>query len=214
MSPFRTAPLKFLFENKGSVYDGKGFEMLAALNRHCRPDTVANAFSTLMSLFNDSMGDSEDIIAFRSRFDGLINEMSWCKIVIPHLLVVMFFLRSLHSRYSPLLDQFRSRARPLETASLDSIVSDVRFHDEFTVVGKDNKPKGPKAAAELRPLPTLHHPARLIRTAKPGTTLGNGWLSSSPRASKVAGNVPSPVVAFVLSATAKVTAMPLLPALF
>ncbi len=32
--------------------------------------------------------------------------------------------------------------------SLNSIVSDVRFHDEFNVVGKDNKPaKGPKAAA-------------------------------------------------------------------
>ncbi len=54
---------------------GKAFEMLAALNLHCRPDTAANAFSTLMSLFNDSMGDSEDILAFRSRFDGMINEM-------------------------------------------------------------------------------------------------------------------------------------------
>jgi len=140
--------LMFLFENKGSMYEGKGFEMLAALNRHCRPDTVANAFSTLMSLFNDSMGDLEDIIAFCSRFDGMINEMSRCKIVIPHLLMVMFFLRSLHSRYSPLLDRFRSRAHPLETASLESIVSDVHFHDEFTVVGKDNKAKGgPKAAA-------------------------------------------------------------------
>ena len=109
--------LKFLFENKGSVYDGKGFEMLAALHCHYHPDTVANAFSTLMSLFNDSMDDSEDIIAFRSRFDGMRNEMSRCKVVIPHLLMVMFFLRSLHSRYSPLLDQFWSRAQPLKTAT-------------------------------------------------------------------------------------------------
>jgi hypothetical protein len=57
------------------MYDGKGFEMLAALNLHCRPDTVANAFSTLMSLFNNSMGNSEDILAFRSWFNGMINEM-------------------------------------------------------------------------------------------------------------------------------------------
>ena len=40
------------------------------------------------------------------------------------------------------------RARSLEKASLDLIVSDVRFHDKFNIVGKDNKPaKGPKAAA-------------------------------------------------------------------
>ncbi len=38
----------------------------------------------------------------------------------------------------------------LETASLDSILSDVRFHNEFKVVGADKKAppgKGPKAAA-------------------------------------------------------------------
>jgi hypothetical protein len=50
--------LPFLFENKGLMYDGKGFEMLAALNQHCCcPDSVANAFTTLMLLFNkNSMG--------------------------------------------------------------------------------------------------------------------------------------------------------------
>jgi hypothetical protein len=36
--------------------------MLAALNQHCRPDLVANAFTTLLSLFNDSMGASEKIM--------------------------------------------------------------------------------------------------------------------------------------------------------
>jgi len=123
--------------------------MLAALNLHCRPDTVANAFTTLMSLFNDNMGaDSEDILAFRSRFDGMINKMSRCKIFIPQILMVMFFLRSLHSRYSPLLDQFRNHLRSIETASLDSIVLHICFHDDFTVVGKEKKgSKGPKAAA-------------------------------------------------------------------
>jgi hypothetical protein len=95
-----------------------------------------------MSLFNDSMSNAEDNLAFRSRFDGVINQMSRCKIVIPPLLIVMFFLCSLHSRYSPLLDQFHSCACSLEKVSLDS-------NDEFNVVGKkDNKPaKGPKASA-------------------------------------------------------------------
>ena len=141
--------LRFLFENKGSLFDGKGFEMLAELNKHCRPDSVANAFTSLMSLFNDKMTDAEDILAFRSRFDGLVNDMSRSKIVIPQMLMVMIFLRSLHSRYEPLLDQFRSRIKLLEDASVDSIVSDVRFHDEFKTVGSDKKPGGraPRAAA-------------------------------------------------------------------
>ncbi len=88
----------FLFENEGSLFDGKGFEMLADLNKHCRPDSVANAFTSLMSLFNDKMTDAEDILAFWSRFDGLVNDMSRSKIVIPEMLMVMIFLRSLHPR--------------------------------------------------------------------------------------------------------------------
>ncbi len=98
--------LRFLFETKGSMYDGKGFEMLDALNQHCRPDSVANAFTTPLSLFNDNMGELEEIMAFRSRFDGMVNNMAGCKIVIPPILMVMFFLSLLHSRYNELLEQF------------------------------------------------------------------------------------------------------------
>jgi hypothetical protein len=60
------------------MYNGKGFEILAALNQHCHPDSVANAFTTLLSLFNDSMGASEEIVAFCSRFDGMVNNMAFC----------------------------------------------------------------------------------------------------------------------------------------
>ena len=56
--------LRFLFENTGSRFHGKGFEMMDVLNRHCRPDSVTNAFTTLMSLFNDVQGDSEPIVEF------------------------------------------------------------------------------------------------------------------------------------------------------
>ncbi len=50
--------------------------MLDALNQHCRPDFVANAFTTLLSLFNDNMGKSEEIMAFYSHFDGMVNDMA------------------------------------------------------------------------------------------------------------------------------------------
>jgi hypothetical protein len=56
--------LHFLFENTGSRFYGKGFEMLAVLNQHCRPDSVTNAFTTRMSLFNDVQGESEPIVEF------------------------------------------------------------------------------------------------------------------------------------------------------
>jgi hypothetical protein len=142
--------LCFLFENKGLMYDRKGFKMLAALNQHCCPNSVANAFTTLMLLFNNSMGELEEIMAFWSRFDGMVNNMSCCKIILSPGLMVVFFLCSLHSRYNDLLQQVCSCYKSLEGASLDSIVAGVRCHDEFKLVGSDKKVqagKGPKAAA-------------------------------------------------------------------
>jgi hypothetical protein len=111
--------------------------MLAVLNQHCRPDTIANAFSTLMSLFNDVQGPSEPVLEFRSRFDGMVLDMSRSKIILPPILLVMLFLRALHTRYSDLLDQFRSRYKTLETATIDSVVEYARYHDEFKLVGSD-----------------------------------------------------------------------------
>ncbi len=102
----REGSLRFLFDNKGTLYHSKGFGMLAVLNQHCRPDTIANAFSTLMSLFNDVQGPSEPVLEFCSRFDGMVLDMSRSKIILPPILLVMLFLHALHSRYSDILDQF------------------------------------------------------------------------------------------------------------
>ncbi len=88
------------------MYDGKGFEMLDAFDQQCRPDSVPNAFTTLLSLFNDNMGESEEVMAFHSRFDGMVNDMAQCKIVIPPILMVMFFLCLLYSGYDDLLGEF------------------------------------------------------------------------------------------------------------
>ncbi len=119
--------------------------MLDALNQHCRPDSVASAFTPLMSLFNDRMGDTEEIVAFCSRFDGMVTDMTCCKITIPQILLVMFFLWSLPQRYEDLLDQFHSCYKDLESASIDFIVDDVRFHNKFKVVESDKKPPAGKS---------------------------------------------------------------------
>jgi hypothetical protein len=145
----REGSLRFLFDNKGTMCHGKGFEMLAVLNQHCCPDTIANAFSTLMSLFNDVQGPLEPVLEFRSRFDGMVLDMSRSKIILPPILLVMLFLCALHSRYSNILDQFRSRYKNLETLTIDSVAKDVRYHDKFKLVGDKKVPGGgtPKAAS-------------------------------------------------------------------
>jgi hypothetical protein len=51
--------LHFLFESKGALYNGHGFKMLAALDQHCQPESVSNAFSCLKSLFNDVQGENK-----------------------------------------------------------------------------------------------------------------------------------------------------------
>jgi hypothetical protein len=45
--------LCFLFDNKSNLYNSCRFEMLAALSQHYHPDIVVNAYTSLLSLFND-----------------------------------------------------------------------------------------------------------------------------------------------------------------
>jgi hypothetical protein len=98
--------LQFLFENKGSLYHGQGFKMLATLMQHCHPDTVSNAFMSLLSLFNDVQGNSESILKYHSKFDGLTLRLACCKVIILSILLVMLFLRALHGRHTDIVEQF------------------------------------------------------------------------------------------------------------
>jgi hypothetical protein len=128
--------------------------MLATLMQHCRPDTVTNDFSSLLSLFNDVQGDSESIIEYQSRFDGLTIKLACCKVIIPSLLLVMLFLHSRHGHCLSIVEQFCTCFKPIETATIDSIVSDVIYNDGFQVVDHSKKgklgsipPRVPTAAA-------------------------------------------------------------------
>ena len=80
--------------------------MPATLDQHCRPNTLSNAYSFLLSLFNEVQGDSERILEYQFHFYGLILDMSQCKVAIPQILLVMLFLWALNSCYSTILDQF------------------------------------------------------------------------------------------------------------
>jgi hypothetical protein len=79
----------------------------------------------------------------------MILDMSWCKVVIPQILLVMLFLWALNSHYSTILDQFWSCFKSLNSATIDSVVEDVTHHDSFTVVKNKNKKQHPPPVGRI-----------------------------------------------------------------
>jgi hypothetical protein len=49
----KDGPTRFIFENTGSTYFDKGFEMLQVLQDNFHPSSISNTFTPLLSLFND-----------------------------------------------------------------------------------------------------------------------------------------------------------------
>jgi hypothetical protein len=166
--------LCFLFENKGDVYIGRGFEMLAVLSQHFPPNLVSNAFTFLMTIFNDVQGQDEPIIHYWCHFDGLIMELSCCKVTIPQVLMVMLFLQAVHGHYLELLDQFCTHFKYIEMATINPVVEDIAYHDSFTV--HERKGSG-KPATSTPCIPA----AASVNTDQKGTVWQNPfeWISTS-----------------------------------
>jgi len=68
--------------------------------------------------------------------------LSRSSVAIPPILQVMLFLRGMHSCYQDLLSQFASKHKDLAVATIDSIVCDAKFMDEFKLVDGSSKPRG------------------------------------------------------------------------
>ena len=54
----------------------------------------------------------------------------------------MLFLRGMHSRYQDILSQFASKHKDIAVATIDSIINDAKFMDEFKLVEGKLKPGG------------------------------------------------------------------------
>jgi hypothetical protein len=134
---------RFLFNNTGSTYYNKGFEMLQVLEDNFRPSSISNTFTTLLSLFNDRQSDKEGIHEFCLHFEGNLSALSCSLVAIPQILQVMLFLRTIHLRYQGLLNQFVSKQKDLLVASINSVVANAKFMDEFVAVGANGKPVHP-----------------------------------------------------------------------
>jgi hypothetical protein len=79
----------------------------------------------------------------------------------------MLSLQAIHSRYQDLLNQFASKQKYLSASSIDSVVANAKFMDEFATVGINSK--------AIRPSSTPHSPA--VATA---VTNRSGKEHSSP----------------------------------
>ncbi len=132
-------PVRFLFDNTGDLYFGRGFEMLATLDANFKPATFSRAFTTLLSLVNDKQAE-EGIHEFRARFDGHLHDMSRSTVSIPPVLQAMLFLRALHPRYKAIIDLFASKQKDISITSIDSIVLDAQFMDELSFFGSNGNP--------------------------------------------------------------------------
>ena len=88
--------LRFLIDNKGDLYHTRGFEVLVALIGYCHPDSMSNAFTSLLYLFNNVQRDLEPILQYQLFFDSLVNKLSWCKVAMPQILTVTLFLWAIH----------------------------------------------------------------------------------------------------------------------
>jgi hypothetical protein len=129
----------FLFENTGSTFYGKGFKMLQFLeDNFCLP-LISNTFTTLPVLFNTTQGDKEGLHEFCARFKGHVNAPSQSSVAIPLILQVMLFLQALHFCYQDLITQFTSKQKDQSSTTINSVVADTMFMEEFIVVGL--KPK-------------------------------------------------------------------------
>jgi hypothetical protein len=86
----------------------------------------------------------------------------------------MLFLWGMHSRYQDLLSQFASKHKDLALATIDSIVADARFMDDFVVVKGKTKPGAP------HPSPCSTPSAAAVATDKEGKAFRTPfeWLAT------------------------------------
>ena len=66
--------------------------------------------------------------------------MSRSAVSIPPILKAMLFLRALHPRYKAISGMLASKQKDISAASIDSIISDAQFKDEFSFFGSNGTP--------------------------------------------------------------------------
>ncbi len=130
--------------------------MLATLNAYCHPDFIASTFSSLLSIFNKLQGKTEPILAFCYRFDGLIfgnGLLQGGDTPSPacHDFPVGV-AQSLLGHRGAIPDMHKS----LKTTSIEMIVADVTYHDEFILKEPRCQDKSSKTPSKIPVVSAAH----------------------------------------------------------
>ena len=124
-------PVRFLIDNTGDLYFGRGSEMLAVLEANFKPDIFFHAFATLLSLINDKQ-DEESVHVFWAHFEGHLQDISWLTVSIPPVLQAMLFLWALHPCYKAIINMFASQQKDISIATINSSILCGIFTDELS----------------------------------------------------------------------------------
>jgi hypothetical protein len=87
---------------------------------------------------------------------ALFLEMACFKVVIPPLLLVMLFLRALHSRYLDIVEPFHTRHKSLKTKSIEMINADVTYHNKFILKEPCRQDKSSKTLSQIPAASAAH----------------------------------------------------------
>ena len=120
---------QLLFANKGDLYDGKGFEMVGAINNHFSPCDDMVTFEILHDLPNNRQGTSEPVTSYQSRLEGMFLRTSSLGHPVSSKLQVMLFVIGLRAEYKPLIDRFRFGELSFDSMTMSKVSDLVQKFD-------------------------------------------------------------------------------------
>lgn len=124
-----------VFTSSGNQFDGKGFEMLAALEHHFNPSGRVNAIAKLIALCDLKQEDKEELVTLKKRLTTLSTALNSADMSLHETLQVGFMLRALSPQYQAVVAAYQVGNRDVTSATLQTVVDSCTDYDEsFTLV--------------------------------------------------------------------------------
>ena len=107
---------------KESCFDGKGFEMIAHIDKHFNPSGAVDSLGNIFDLIDIKQLDQESVITLKACFFVVFSNPKMGGIWIDSALQVGFMLHALLHRYHAMVQEFRLGRHSLTEASLQTVV--------------------------------------------------------------------------------------------
>jgi hypothetical protein len=114
-------PISDLFVEESRL-DGKGFEMIADIDKYFNPSGTVDSLSHIFDLINIKQAQDESVITLKACFFRVFVSLRMGGVAIDSELQVGFRLRALLSSYHGVVQDFRLGRHSLSTATLQTVV--------------------------------------------------------------------------------------------